>query len=349
VGEEDERMALRFERREKVARYLDPRAAFAEAAVACEIRRDPLTGRSGRVAHVLGFQVQPVAFDPLIEASRVGCPFCPARVFAVTPRFPEEVTPAGRIVRGETVLVPNLAPYDEHSAVAVMSHAHYVPMAEFTALLLQDAFEACRAYFRDVQRLPATTYGLVFWNYMPASGGTQIHPHLQLFATDTPGNALEEELAASARYLASEGRPYWQDLLEAEETLGERFVARRTHTAWLTSFVSQSLLADLLILFPGQRTLTTLPEAALAEFCGELRQVLRALAAQGIYSFNLGVFPGVPEREDCWLHMRLSPRVYMTPRLWGTDTSALQHLYQEHFMVQTPEAAAQALRAALPW
>jgi len=39
----------------------------------------------------------------------------------------------------------------------------------------------------------------------------------------------------------------------------------------------------------------------------------------------------------------------MTPRLWGTDTSALQHLYQEHFMVQTPEAAAQALRAELPW
>jgi hypothetical protein len=68
------------------------------------------------------------------------------------------MTPAGHIVRGETVLVPNLAPYDEHSAVAVMSRAHYVPMAEFTAPLLQDAFEACRAYFRDVQRLPATTY-----------------------------------------------------------------------------------------------------------------------------------------------------------------------------------------------
>src|SRR5258708_31700909 len=110
-------MALRFERREKVARYLDPRAAFAEAAVACEIRRDPLTGRSGRVAHVLGVQVQPVAFDPLIEASHVGCPFCPERVFAVTPRFPEEVTPAGRLVRGETAPSPNLPPYDRPSAL----------------------------------------------------------------------------------------------------------------------------------------------------------------------------------------------------------------------------------------
>src|SRR5260370_42559652 len=109
-------MALRFERREKVARYLDPRAAFAEAAVACEIRRDPLTGRSGRVAHVLGFQVQPVAFDPRIEASRVGCPFCPERVFAVTPRFPEQVTPARRIVRGQTRLGPSLPPCGPRSA-----------------------------------------------------------------------------------------------------------------------------------------------------------------------------------------------------------------------------------------
>src|SRR5258708_27932786 len=101
-------MALRFERREKVARYLDPRAAFAEAAVACEIRRDPLTGRSGRVAHVLGVQAQPVAFDPLIEASHLGCPFCPERVFAVTPRFPEEATPAPRIPPRPTLLVPHL-------------------------------------------------------------------------------------------------------------------------------------------------------------------------------------------------------------------------------------------------
>src|SRR5262245_9845384 len=116
-------MALRFERRQKEVRYLDSRAAFAEAAIACEIRRDPLTGGSGRVAPVLGFQAQPVAFDPHGKASCVGCPVCPARVCAVTPRFPEEVSPAGHIIRGESVLVPNLAPYDEHSAVAVMSRA----------------------------------------------------------------------------------------------------------------------------------------------------------------------------------------------------------------------------------
>lgn len=340
-------MPIRFERHEKQARYLDPRQDYTEMAVTCEIRRDPLTGRSGRVAHVLGFQLRQAEMGALIEASRTNCPFCPERVMHVTPRFPARVTPDGRYVRGETVLFPNLAPYDEYSAVAAMSRAHYVPMDAFNSALLQDAFEASRAYFRDVQRLPNTPYGLVFWNYLPASGGTQIHPHLQLFATDAPGNALEEERDASARYLQSEGRSYWADLLEAEERLGERFIARGAHSAWLSAFVSQSLLADVLVVFPEQQTLVDLPDAALDEFCGGLGQTLRVWAVQGVYSFNVAFFPTTPDRPDAWLHARLSPRVYMTPRLWGTDTSALQHLYGEHFMVQTPEAAASALRAAL--
>ncbi len=340
-------MAIRFERREKIARYLDPRKDYAEVAVSCEIRRDPLTGRSGRVAHVLGFHLQPANLAPLIEASRAGCPFCPERVLEVTPRFPADVTPKGRVVCGEAVLFPNLAPYDEHSAVTAISHEHYVPMDAFTPTLLYNAFEACRMYFHDAQRLPGTTYALAFWNYLPASGGTQIHPHLQLFATDTPGNALEQELDASARYQQAEGSSYWADLLDTEERLGERFVARGAHTAWLTAFVSESLLTDTLILFPGQRTITDLPEAALEEFCGGLVQALRVLAAQGVYSFNLAFYPATPDRTDVWLHARLSPRVYMTPRFWGTDTSALHHLYNEHFMVRTPESAASALREAL--
>jgi UDPglucose--hexose-1-phosphate uridylyltransferase len=340
-------MPIRFERHEKHARYLDPRQDYAEVVVACEIRRDPLTGRSGRVAHVLGFHLQQVEMGALIEASRANCPFCPQRVLEVTPRFPVSVTQAGRYVRGETVLFPNLAPYDEHSAVAAMSRAHYVPMDAFSPTLLRDAFGASRAFFRDVQRLPDTPYGLVFWNYLPASGGTQIHPHLQLFATDAPGNALEEERDASARYLQSDGRSYWADLLDTEERLGERFIARGAQTAWLSAFVSQSLLADVLVLFPGQQTLVDLPDAALEEFCDGVVQTLRVWMGQGVYSFNLALYPTTPDRPDAWLRARLSPRVYMTPRLWGTDTSALQHLYGEHFMVQTPETAASALRAAL--
>ncbi|HEY7349161.1 MAG TPA: hypothetical protein VH599_12685 [Ktedonobacterales bacterium] len=340
-------MPIRFERREKMARYLDPGADFQETAIPCEMRLDPLTGRSGRVAHVGAAHLSPPDLEPLIEASRQSCPFCPERIFRVTPRFPADVIPEGRLQQGEAMIFPNLAPYDEHSAVAVMSQAHYVPIGAFSQALLHDAFGVCQQYVRRVQHLAHTTYALVFWNYFPASGGTQIHPHLQVFATDTPGNALLEELAASLRYYREAGRSYWADLLAEEERLGERFVSRGTYSAWLTSFVSQSVLGDTLVLFPGQQTLRNLPEAALDEFCLGLGQALRHLESQGVYSFNLACFSGVTGREDSWLHVRLSPRIYMTPRIWGGDTTALQHLYQEHFMLQTPETAAEGLRQAI--
>jgi galactose-1-phosphate uridylyltransferase len=340
-------MPVRFERRQKTARYLDPRINFQETTIACEIRRDPLTGRSGRVAHGLGFTMQAPDLAPLIAISQPSCPFCPDRLFVVTPEFPPEIVPEGRLKLGEAVLFPNLVPYDEHSAVITISQEHYVPLGNFTHTQLFHAFSVSRSYLHAVQRHPQTTYALVFWNYFPASGGTQIHPHLQVLATDAPGNALEEELTCSSRYYREEGRSYWADLLVAEEGLGERWVARGVHSAWLTSFVSRSLLADLLILFPEVQTIVDLTDEGLDEFCRGLGQALSHLGSQGVYSFNLAWFPGVVGSQEMCLHARLSPRLYLTPRLWGSDTTALQHVYQEHFMVQTPETAAAAFRQAI--
>ena len=45
-------MPIRFEQHQKIARYIDPRTGYQETTIACEMRRDPLTGHSGRVARV---------------------------------------------------------------------------------------------------------------------------------------------------------------------------------------------------------------------------------------------------------------------------------------------------------
>jgi len=340
-------MPIRFERHQKTARYLDPRNGYQEKTIACEIRRDPLTGRSGRVAHGLGFRIHPLDVAPLIAASKPSCPFCPDRLFKVTPKFPSEIVPEGRLQLGEAVLFPNLVPYDEHSAVTVMSEEHYVPLGNFTQSQLFHAFRVSQDYLHYVRRHSQTRYPLVFWNYFPASGGTQIHPHLQILATDTPGNTLDEELTCSLHYYREKGRSYWADLLSEEERLGERWVARGAHSAWITSFVSRSLLADTLILFPEIQTFLDLTDEGLDEFCRGLGQALHLLASQGVYSFNLAWFSGIAGSQEMCLHARLSPRLYLTPSLWGTDTTSLQHLYQEYFMVQAPEVVATALRQAI--
>ena len=103
-------MPIRFERQQKNARYLDPQTNFQEKSIACEMRRDPLTGRSGRVAHGLGFHLPPLDVAPLVAISQVSCPFCLGRLFEVTPRFPVEIVPEGRLKLGEAVVFPTWCP-----------------------------------------------------------------------------------------------------------------------------------------------------------------------------------------------------------------------------------------------
>ena len=70
-------MPIRFEQHQKIARYLDPRTGFQETTIACEMRRDPLTGRSGRIAHGLGFHIQAVGYCAIACCIRTFLPFLP--------------------------------------------------------------------------------------------------------------------------------------------------------------------------------------------------------------------------------------------------------------------------------
>ncbi|MDY6910533.1 MAG: hypothetical protein SWC40_11460 [Thermodesulfobacteriota bacterium] len=341
-------MRIEFRRQEKIARCLDPRKGFAESQVRTEIRWDPLTGESALVGHFVGFKLEPVDFTRQIEESRPNCPFCPERVLDHTPKFPTDLVPGGRVERGEAVVFPNLSPYGEHSAVAVMCREHFIAPSGFTPSMLSDAFLACIDYFDHITHRPGTDFAIVSWNYMPAAGSSQVHPHLQAYASDVPGSLLAAELAASRRYCEAEGRPYWTDLIEEEERRGERLVARGRYTAWLTAFVSLSPLADIMVIFPEVGTMKELSKEALEEFSRGLCQCLGHLGSLGIYSFSLGWFPARKEGDNHFrLHVRLSPRLYVAPRVWCTDTPTFSYLYREPFMFRTPEELARGLRSVI--
>src|SRR5882757_898279 len=108
-------MTLEFRIDKKLARLHDPRANFKLTEVESEIRYERLTGQSGRICHFALSKLPVPDLSPLIEMSRPVCPFCPERVEAATPRFPEEVLKSGRMRHGGAVLFPNLFPYDDLS------------------------------------------------------------------------------------------------------------------------------------------------------------------------------------------------------------------------------------------
>jgi len=336
-------MGVTFAVEQVVSTFLDSRGQRQDVTI--QLRRDPLTGRTGRVAHFLGFAVHPEDFADLAEASRAVCPFCPERVTAMTGRWPEDLVPGGRLSRGEAWLFPNVSPYDAYSAVVALTARHDVAIDQLTAAQLADGLRLSAEFAQRVRaaRPPGPAHTVVGMNLLPPAGSSLVHPHLHALVTDHPGDREEQELAASRAWRAEHGRPYLADLIDAERD-GERFVAAGSHTSWLTAFVSRSLMSDALGIVHGTSHLEDLDDAALDELTRGLTQVLGHLASLGVRSCNLSVTGDAQGHDDRWLCVRVSPRAYLTTYAHVNDTGVLPHLFDEVVMMRPPEQFAAELR-----
>ncbi len=339
-------MTIFFKKQDKVCRFLNPFSGFEPSEAKCQVRWDPLTGRSGRLAHFVGLKPPAADLSQIIEGSKNNCPFCPENLSAMTPKFIKEEISEGRLEKGESVIFPNLMPYDAHSALAVLCQKHYRPLTDFPPQIFSNAFANCLDYLERVISDKARTFGLVTWNYLPAAGSSQVHPHFQVYATETPGNFISTQMAASQTYYRENSRAYWDDYLNAEIQTGERLIKEAGSSVWLTDFVSLSVLTDIIAIFPYKQTLFDLSMEALEETASMLNSLLSYLGKQGIYSLNMAWMPAVEGRPDCWLQLRISPRLYLAPHVWCTETPSLFYQYQESFMVWSPEDTAKDIRAS---
>jgi UDPglucose--hexose-1-phosphate uridylyltransferase len=341
-----------FSAQKKFGRFLDPRQDFEPAEVESELRVDPLTGNTARICHFSLDRLPP--FDPaeLVAKSAETCPFCGDKLFQITPRFPADVIPEGRLEEGQAVLFPNLFPYDDISAVAVIAREHFHPMADIPAPVIEDGVKIARAFFRRIEpTLPADgepSYALATWNYMPPSGGSQVHPHMQVLHTTAPGNARRRERAAEMAYAEANGRPYWSDLIAAERKDGARWIGEMGGVHWLAPFAPTGMLGDAMAVFPDRASVTDLTDAEIAAFAKGLRLVLKGFADYGFWSFNL-MFSGAPAGDDAsasWLTARLVPRFYVNPALHVSDVAYLPLLLEDKMAMVYPEVTAERLRAA---
>jgi UDPglucose--hexose-1-phosphate uridylyltransferase len=335
----------------KVARLHDPRRGFELSEIESQVRYDPLTGDSARICHFAVPKRTVPDLTPLVEVSTQHCPFCPQAIERITPRYPETLLPGGRMARGEAVLMPNLFPYDDVSAILVVSRAHFVPMDRVPARIVADSLKLARDFIALVAptlgERPA--YGIVTWNYMPPAGASQVHPHMQVIVTDTPGNALRRELEAEALFAMHYGKPYAEALAEAERG-AERWLAEQGGVAWWVPYCPMGMLGDAQGLFLDHGTLTECSDEGIDAFAAVLVRLLAAYARLGFWSFNLSLLPdcqGEGSRRHR-LTARLLPRFYLNPQLHNSDVAYLQLLLAEKFAMIYPEAHAAELRAMLP-
>lgn len=338
---------LKFEAIQRETVILDPTKNMAPRTIPNEIRIDPLTGKTSRICHFMELKWPKPDLEKLVAGTETTCPFCPEKVLKATPCFPADAILEGRMTLNDLVLFPNIAPYDRMGALATLGSRHYIPMTEIEAERIADGFRLALKFFHRLQAMkhPDSVYHLLSWNYMPASGSSIIHPHLQVFASSWAPNLLREKLAAAKVYLDVNGTNFWDDLVAAERSSRVRYLGTIGRTTWLTVFAPLGVAGDVMAVVEGISSTLELSDDNLTDLALGLTKLMAAYDQMGIYSFNMSFFPGALNDPHARFHLIFSPRTYFNPLLGTPDSAALKNLLNESVCMDFPEKINASLKS----
>lgn len=307
-----------------------------------EIRTDPLSGATSRILPDPGNAFQPPDYTEAARSSAgSNCPFCPENLARLTPNFKPAVTADGKIVRGQATVFPNLFPYSAHNGVVVLGPQHYLGLADFSEDLLLDGFMAAQDYVRSIQRAAGQTLNAAInWNYLPASGGSILHPHLHATLSHSASNHQRTLDRHGLAFRERAGIDYLNALCRAEQALGERWVGQLGTLRWLHAFAPRSH-NDFIGVFQQQRMDEVGADDWRAMIRG-LRALFATLQEQGLASFNLVL----TESKAMPLHLRLISRIAYGG-LQTSDINFFQILHQDPLSIKKPEDVAALARVHL--
>jgi galactose-1-phosphate uridylyltransferase len=335
---------IAFEEQDMEAMVPDISAGGAWTRTRLRWRRDPLTGASARI--LTGVKLQPPARSDLTElaAPPAFCPFDADRLDTATFAFPAELTPEGRIRCGKAVVVPNIMAYATHSAVGVYdSERHFLDLQDLTPALIGDALIAMVRHAQAVRRYdPGAVWSSINANYLPPSGASLVHPHLQS-AHDAYGLTQQRFLVDRCRAWTDGNRPYWATLVAQEEG-GPRWVGRIGRVAWLTPF-APSGFNEVWAVVDGVADLTDLNEEDCRALGQGLSQVLAAYLAWNLASFNFGIIGGGPDANQSGHQVLLKVVSRSNPDpMYRSDVTYFERLYDEALIDADPEEIAAGVR-----
>jgi galactose-1-phosphate uridylyltransferase len=251
----------------------------------------------------------------------------------------------GSLERGESVLFPNLVPYSQYAAVAVFSERHWLALNGFTPQRVLDNLAVAVDYVRKVHAFDPRAENCAYnMNYLYPSGGSLPHPHAQVYLDPHPTTLMRLQREASTAYWTAQGRPYWEDLVEAEEARELRFVGRVGRTAWITAFAPIGF-NEVRAVVSGCETLLDLTEGDLNALSAGISRVLQWYELAGFNSFNLALYSGPLTNSHGWrVHLSMITRTAILP-YYRSDAMHMERLHWEAAVDRAPERIADDLRA----
>jgi UDPglucose--hexose-1-phosphate uridylyltransferase len=328
---------MELQREVLTSEILDPRREFRPTPVEVEVRWDPLLGYSSRLVRDAVF-LPPSDFDleALGRETEPSCFFCGERAERVTPHFPAELVPEGRIRRGRALLFPNIQAYAKHSSVSIYSpDLHYLPLEGMTPDVVRDNLAAQVDFLGRVARHdPGAAWTAINGNHMLPSGSSLFHPHLQGSADPHP--------TMVQRLLADVPAERVRDYLETERRLGERHLGEIGGVEWLAGFAPFGF-NELRAYVPDAASPAELREERVAALADGLSRALGVYADLGVQSFNVAIY-GAPRGSDAALGLRLVSRSNLAP-LYRSDVAYFERMHWQAMVDRTPEELAERARA----
>ena len=309
-----------------------------------QVRFDPLLGITSRIAEGVKLQTRSDAGLGSFRAPDASCPFCAERIDKVTPRIATEITAAGRICVGETVLFPNLVPYSKHAAVAVFTTRHWLEVREFTPALIADNLTASLEYVRAVSAADRDARFCAYnINYLYPSGGSLPHPHSQLYLDPYPTSMMRMQQQSVEAYRQANGSCFWSDLVWEESQRVERFICREGPIVWMTPFAPIGF-NEVRAVLPERTTFAELSTADVQGLASGMSRVLTWYHSIGYDSFNLAMYSGELNKEGAdRVSLAMITRTAMTP-FYRSDSMHLERLHWEAALDRTPEDVAADIR-----
>ena len=336
-------MAIQFRCESLSSRFQNPGdEAYSERKL--QVRFDPLLGISSRVAD--GVKLQTSIDDALVSflAPDPNCPFCAQRIDQVTPRIATEITTAGRIRVGDTVLFPNLVPYSKYAAVAAFTRRHWLNLRDFTPALIADNLAASLEYIRAITKFDAGVRFCAYnINYLYPSGGSLLHPHSQIYVDPFPTTMMRMQHEAVATYWHTYGRCFWNDLVAEETECAERMICRDGPIAWTTPFAPIGF-NEVRAVLCERATLLDLSSADAEALASGISRVLAWYDSIGYNSFNLAIYSGELGHDGAdRVNLTMVTRTAMVP-FYRSDSMYLERLHWEAALDRTPEDVAADVR-----
>jgi galactose-1-phosphate uridylyltransferase len=344
---------ISFERSVETASFLSPLRGMEFAEQTIEVRRDPLTGMTAVASAELATKEEMFYgrtdwehAERLARESREGCFFCPEKVFDVTPRYPDEVLPGGRLERGRALVFPNLFPLAALHAVVAYPKRHFLRPSDFAPGLLHEGLGAAVEF---AGRAEAAYDGLehleLCCNHMLPAGASMVHAHFQVFGGPAAPWLLRLQWERAAAFFERHGVSYWQALVDEETARGERLIGGRAGWTWLSAYAPTGG-REVVAVLPGRDRVAALDDGQVSELAHGLSKVLAWYEREGLSAFNftLGGGPLAGPSAAHAVTLRVVARSAFKPD-YRTDDYFLQKQLGGELIFVAPEQIAATLRA----